>query len=319
MARVSATLDEAQRAPDPSRRVLEPAPEGDPDVNVGRLRHLAAVETDFPFGSDRPLVGGAVRLGKRAVRRALRWYVAPMMEQQSRFNHATLDLIERLRRRVARLSGTPGPAVPLIDVGWERYADVELRTAAYVPWFRGCRRVVHVECGAGELLRGLAAEGTPAYGITLDESAVPLARARGLDVVVQDPEAHLRQLPPESVDGLFWSLLSAPRPPADVVAILRVAAVALAPHAVVVIETAGPDDLLPGGASGTGSSRPLHPGAVRAALEGTGFSGVRLELLGPSITPAPESSLAEEIERLDDLLTRRQVTAVVATRRRAAE
>jgi hypothetical protein len=148
---------------------------------------------------------------------------------------------------------------------------------------------------------------------------VPVARARGAEVVVEDPGAHLRRLAPESVDGFFWSLLSAPRPASDLVAILKSAAAVLAPHAVVVIETAGADDLIPGAGIEGQSARPLHPGAVRAALEATGFSGVRVEVLAPSPPPAPESSLATEIERLDDLLTRRHVTALVATRRRATE
>lgn len=324
MARVAAALDDAERAPTGAGGVLVPVPEGDPEVNVGRLRHLAEVEVEFPSGSDRPFVGAAVRLTKRAVRRGLRWYIGPIVEQQSRFNHATLDLIERLRLRVTRTSGAgiaplPVPETPLLETRWQPYADVDIRFAAYVPWFRGCRRVVHVDCGKGELLRGLAAEGTAAYGVTLDESVVPVARARGAEVVVEDPEAHLRGLAPESVDGFFWSLLSAPRPASDLVAILKSASAVLAPHAVVVVETAGADDLLPGAGIDGQPARPLHPGAVRAALEATGFSGVRVEVLAPSPPPAPESSLAEEIERLDDLLTRRHVTALVATRRRATE
>jgi hypothetical protein len=38
------------------------------------------------------------------VRRGLRWYIAPIVAQQIRFNHATLEVIERLRLQNEALS-----------------------------------------------------------------------------------------------------------------------------------------------------------------------------------------------------------------------
>jgi hypothetical protein len=66
-----------------------------PDM-VG-LRHLADVQVEFASGPGRPVIGAGIRFGKRMLRRALRWYVVPMMEQQSRFNHAVLDALDRLQ------------------------------------------------------------------------------------------------------------------------------------------------------------------------------------------------------------------------------
>lgn len=104
MSRVEATLDTAAASPEGAAGVLRIRPEGDREVKVGRLRGRADIETGFHSGSDRPVVGSAVRFGKRLLRRSLRWYLEPMMEQQSRFNHATLDAIEQLRLRVNRLA-----------------------------------------------------------------------------------------------------------------------------------------------------------------------------------------------------------------------
>ena len=78
-------------------------PEGDDDLGIALLRGPADVQVELPSGSDRPVVGPVIRFGKRLVRRGLRWYVAPIMEQQSRFNHSLLDLIERLRLENERL------------------------------------------------------------------------------------------------------------------------------------------------------------------------------------------------------------------------
>ncbi len=110
MARVSSTLAGAERSPAGATGVLPVAPEGDIEVNVAVLRRTADIRVEFPPGSGRLVVGPVVRLSKRALRRAVSWYVKPMMEQQSILNHALLDSIECLRVRIEALQ--PDPAHP---------------------------------------------------------------------------------------------------------------------------------------------------------------------------------------------------------------
>ena len=64
---------------------------------IGRLREDANIKLEFQSGSDRVVVGPAIRLVKKGLRRSLRWYLQPIMEQQSSFNHAVLDLVAKLR------------------------------------------------------------------------------------------------------------------------------------------------------------------------------------------------------------------------------
>lgn len=96
-------------------------PDGEGDMDISRLRHRAAIDTDLPSGSDRPVVGSAIVFAKRVVRRGLRWYLKPAFEQQTNFNHSVLDLFERarlenerLRKEIDLLRGTPSerPAGP---------------------------------------------------------------------------------------------------------------------------------------------------------------------------------------------------------------
>lgn len=101
MTRVATALARTSRSPGNPVIVLR---EGDDGLGIARLRDLANIRTDFHSGSDRFLVGPAIRLTKRAVRRSLRWYLTPMAEQQSEFNHAVLDLVETLRLRNERLA-----------------------------------------------------------------------------------------------------------------------------------------------------------------------------------------------------------------------
>jgi len=105
MHRVQATLQRADRAHtagEPSVYVVSPV--GDSDLATARLRHLADVQTEFHSGSARPVIGPSIRLAKRAVRRGLRWYLGPVVAQQNRFNHATVEVLERLRLQNEALS-----------------------------------------------------------------------------------------------------------------------------------------------------------------------------------------------------------------------
>ena len=104
MMRVEATLDAAARSPLGARGVMQVAAEGDRRVNVGKARRLAGIEMEFPASSDRAYVGRAVSVMKRVLRRSLRWYLTPMVDQQTRFNHTAVDLFETLRLSVERLA-----------------------------------------------------------------------------------------------------------------------------------------------------------------------------------------------------------------------
>ena len=123
MSKVEAVLARAGRSPGGARGVLYVTPDHPRDL--ASSRHLANLDTDFASGSDRPLVGPAIRFAKRAVRRGLRWYIGPIASQQTRFNHAVLDHIEKLRfenewlraeledLRAERRAGTPdAPGAP---------------------------------------------------------------------------------------------------------------------------------------------------------------------------------------------------------------
>ncbi len=98
MTRVQATLQRAERshvAGEPSVYVVSPV--GDSDLATARLRHLADIQIEFHSGSARPVIGPSIRLAKRLVRRGLRWYLGPVVAQQTRFNHAVVEMLEKLR------------------------------------------------------------------------------------------------------------------------------------------------------------------------------------------------------------------------------
>lgn len=105
MTRVETALVRASRQPGgvSAEGPIFVATEGDAEMGIAALRDKATIELELPSGSDRPVIGTAIRFGKRVVRRGLRWYAKPPWDQQARFNHALLDLIEKLRLQNERL------------------------------------------------------------------------------------------------------------------------------------------------------------------------------------------------------------------------
>lgn len=105
MTRVQATLQRAERSPVTGEAaVYVVSPVGDSDLATARMRHLADIQIEFHSGSARPVIGPTIRLAKRAVRRGLRWYLGPIVAQQNRFNHATVEMLEKLRLQNESLS-----------------------------------------------------------------------------------------------------------------------------------------------------------------------------------------------------------------------
>lgn len=94
------------------------------DSQPGPPEILAVVRSSQPLHSDRS-VGRLIVAGKKVVRRLLAWYVAPIADEQTRFNLAILTEVRRLEARLRRLE-TPLVGLPLPKAVVEKLA-VDLR------------------------------------------------------------------------------------------------------------------------------------------------------------------------------------------------
>lgn len=76
---------------------------------------VAYIAASRPLASDRPGIGPITVFTKRVVRRLLAWYVAPIADDQTRYNIASIRLLRHLEQRLValeqRLSGDSHPAI----------------------------------------------------------------------------------------------------------------------------------------------------------------------------------------------------------------
>jgi hypothetical protein len=143
--------------------------------------------------------------------------------------------------------------------------------------------------------------------------------------------AWLEAREPGSLGGIMCSHVVEHLWPADHMRFARLAAAALRPGGVVVVETPNPKSLLAGAVNfpcDPTHLRPVFPETLQFMLEGAGFVETEVEYLSrvpderraPRVTGAPEelgdvvAQINEAIARLDDLVFGEMDYAVIARR-----
>ncbi len=186
------------------------------------------------------------------------------------------ERIARLERGPATAPAAPAPPPPpgggslrLRLEATEADEDRDARLAGYAEAL-GTGRVVHAGAGSGW---ALGAFGPAAEGVEADAELVAAAEAEGRSVRHADPVAYVGALAPGSVDGILATGLVERLDGRGLAAFAAAAAQALAPGGLVVVEGHDPAAAAadPAFWRDPDRRRPLHPDAVRMALEAAGL------------------------------------------------
>ncbi|HEX4952355.1 MAG TPA: methyltransferase domain-containing protein [Thermoanaerobaculia bacterium] len=270
---------------------------------------------------------------------------ARLDQKLDRYRHGTTELSAVLSGALAAVESQPAAArlAPLVRAQEEasylelerRYRGTEEeiaeRLAVYLPRLAGRGTVLDLGCGRGESLALFGRHGIPARGVDLSASMVARCRERGLDAEVGDAFGTLAVAEPESLGGVVSFHVIEHLPADEVDRLVRLAARALAPGGVLILETPNPLSVVVAARNfwlDPTHRRPIHPESLILSCRLAGLEPVeRLDLRPfPATERLPEISLEElpessrllahrvnEIrDRLDDLLFGFQDYAVVA-------
>jgi hypothetical protein len=214
---------------------------------------------------------------KKGVRKLTFWYMQYLANQVSSFGSATVRALRMLDRRVSIVEqSTPGAsravanALEAIDP-----VAVPAPTAALVAeHLRGVKgRVLHTECGEGDLVRHLAQAGFDVYGAEPRRRLLAPALREGLEIRPDGATDHLTAIAPGALGALVLSGLDT-KPTGAQVHLADLAARAIESGGCLVVLGSQPEawaasvpiviaDLAPG--------RPLHAETWVSVLSGKGF------------------------------------------------
>ncbi len=169
------------------------------------------------------------------------------------------------------------------------------RQRVYLPYFRGCRNVLAIGCGRGELLQLLSQEGINARGTESDATLVGFCRDNDLDVSKVDVFDYLESLANGSLDGVVLSRFAGHQPPGRLIRMLNLCRKKLEGDAVLIIETPNPFSLYAVANYALEDSdriHPMHPETLKLLCPSCGFMEPTVMFLNPL---PPEENL-EELE-----------------------
>ncbi len=118
--------------------------------------------------------------------------------------------------------------------------QVKAGQSAYVRHFKGNRAVLDIGCGRGEFLEAMREGGIPARGVDLSVECAARCHAKGLDAQAADLFSYLRELPEESLDGIFCAHVIEHLPPTRVPELIQLCGTRLMPGGAIVFETPDP-------------------------------------------------------------------------------
>jgi SAM-dependent methyltransferase len=195
--------------------------------------------------------------------------------------------------------------------------EIAARLAAYLPRLRGQDPVLDLGCGRGEALRVFAAAGLEARGVDSSAEMVAHCRRQGLAVEQGDLLAHLAAVPAGSLGAVVSFHVIEHLEPDVVARLLALAAVALRPGGLLVLETPNPLSLVVAARNfwlDPTHRRPVHPEPLRHLALAVGFDQAEvvplhpfpagtLPELAPGGDMTPElRDLADQVNRLRDRL-----------------
>jgi O-antigen chain-terminating methyltransferase len=160
--------------------------------------------------------------------------------------------------------------------------------------FREAAPVLDVGCGRGEFLSLLAEAGIDAKGVDLDADMVAFCRGEGLDVEEGDALAYLQGVEEGSLGGIFAAQFVEHLEPAPLTGFLALAAQALRPGGVMVLETINPLSLfaLRNYFADPTHAQPLIPDTLSLLAKQAGFESAEVRFLN-------EPEEAARLERVE--------------------
>ena len=218
-----------------------------------------------------------------------------------RLIHTELRMVRQKLAGPAPAAGTLPAAVPEAEASfdYQKFADkfrgpeeyVRRNHEWYLNHFEGCRAVLDIGCGRGEMLQSLGAHGIPARGIDLSAASVAYCISQGSQAQQADLFGYLPQLQDGELDGIYCSQVVEHLQPLRLAEMIRLCAEKMQSGGVIAIETPNPECLAIFATHfylDPTHHKPVPPALLAFYLEEAGFGRIAIHPLAPAVDQVPE-------------------------------
>ena len=162
-------------------------------------------------------------------------------------------------------------------------AEIKKRQSAFLKYFLGCKNVLDIGCGRGELLELLKEHGIDGHGIDIDENMVNFCKSRGLDVEMVDARSYLYRQEDKSLDCIFIDQVVEHLDSDYLIKMLESCYKKLIYGGTIIVETVNPLSFFSFANFYIDMShkRPVHPETLRFLMTSVGFRDFETVFISP--------------------------------------
>lgn len=273
------------------------------------------INIDTTIQSHKKILGKLIVLIKRAIRKSIRWFIKPIVEQQVEFNSSVTrtlnevnrfinqsqkdaqvkkqdisklyDEISRIDKNYKDFSGQQLKPLDFDYLSFEnKYRGTELqikeKMKVYLDYYKEATEVLDIGCGRGEFVELLVESGVKAQGIDINDDMVLYCQKKGLPVIKEDCFEYLSNLEDCSLGGIFLGQVIEHLSPKELINLVKIAYKKLKPGAYFIAETINPQCLLVFTESyflDITHERLIHPYTIKFILESEGFNDLSIKYM----------------------------------------
>ena len=287
----------------------------DSDSVLNFVNYNYSLPTLDTVKSKKSVIGKVVNKLRERIRVEVSYLMNPVIKKQEEFNANVAFLCNHLLRS------------PELKINQQQFEtkfkgsseDIKKRNEPFLQYFKKGEKVLHVGCGQGFFIEQLQESGCRAYGIDINERAVNECLQKKLNVVNIDTITHLKSMPSESLDGIYFDPILERLSKADIIEVIELAHRKLKRRGVVIftaVNITTLNNLTNSFHLDLHNITPLHPHTLVFLCEMAGYTNVNLSFHSfphphEQLEQVSDQVMNKNIEKLNKLLFGAKNYAVV--------
>ena len=293
---------------------------------ISSLHHSWNINLEKEIESSPGIIGKSKIFFKKSIRKLVRPYIKPIIEEQIGFNAQMVRVIDELNERINNLDGSNFNMNYLEFENQYRGSEEGIQNLQrkFVKYFDGKDNILDIGCGRGEFIKELLLDGKKkVLGIDMNAQMIGRCLSENLPVKHLNGVNYLNENSNLKLEGIFSSQVVEHLSPSQIVSLIEGAQKNLVEDGVLILETINPMCLFAHTMSyplDLTHKQLVHPYTLKFLLEERGFKNIEIMYTSINDEDTPmlkidntdTNEFNEKIEKMHSLLFGAQDYAIIA-------